>query len=280
MRIGFIGLGNIGKPMAKHLTDKEFELQVFDVFEDPVQELTKLGATAVAPKEMAEQCDIIGICVRDNSDVESLLYEQGMLEAATANTIFAIHSTVTRQGLEQWAQDASDSGVHLIDAPITGGAQGAEDGSLIYMLGGRKEIVERCMPIFNHSAKSIVHAGDLGTGIVLKLAINSMTYSAFIAIKEATELAKAAGLDPAVLYEVGQGNGVVTPFSHRFASGREQALQAVDDETLVSIFEPMGRLGEKDLDAALQTAAGLGIDMPNAENSRKLIMDTFVKRTT
>lgn len=280
MRTGFIGLGNIGKPMAKHLAGRDFELQVFDVFDEPVQELVDLGATAATPQQIAKECDVIGLCVRNNADVEDLLFKQGMLDAAPADTVFAIHSTVTRQGLESWAVKAAEQKIHVIDAPITGGAQGAEEGSLIYMLGGPAEIVERCKPIFNHSAKNIVHAGDLGTGIVLKLAINSMTYSAFIAIKEATELAKAAGLDPTVLYEVGQGNGVVTPFSHRFASGREQAIQACDDETLVSIFEPMGNLGEKDLDAALETATGLGVNMPNAENSRQLIMNTFVKRAT
>lgn len=280
MRAGFIGLGNIGKPMAKKLTGHDFELQVYDVFEEPIQELVADGATSVQPAEMAAHCDIIGVCVRNNADVEDLLYAQGMLAAAKADTVFAIHSTVTKQGLEKWAADGQEKGVHIIDAPITGGAAGAEAGELIYMVGGPHQVVERCKPVFSHSAKNIVHAGDLGNGIVLKLAINSMTYSAFIAVKEATELAKAAGLDTDLLYEVGQGNGVITPFSHKFASGRALAEQACDDETLKSIFEPTGNLGEKDLDAALETAAGLGVNMPYAKSSRQLIMDTFVKRGT
>ena len=278
MRAGFIGLGNIGKPMAKHLAGQDFELLVYDVSEAPVQELVALGATRATPADIARDCDIVGICVRDNQDVEALLYDEGMLDAASPDTLFAIHATVTHAALLRWSAEASTRGIHLFDAPITGGAHGAEAGELVYMLGGDANIVERCTPVFSHSAKKIVHAGELGTGIVLKLCINMMTYAAFNAINESTALAKAAGLDPDVLYEVGRDNGMVAEFNHRFISNREALMASCDDDTIRSIFEPFGKLGEKDLDAALETAASLSLELPNARHSRQLIMDTFIKR--
>ena len=278
MRVGFIGLGNIGKPMAKHLAGKGFDLQVFDVFEEPVNELVSLGASAASPANIARDCEIVGICVRDNKDVENLLYAEGMLEAATPDTIFAIHSTVTQAALTGWSATAKEKGIHLVDAPITGGAMGAEAGELVYMLGGDEAIVGRLKPVFKHSAKNIVHAGETGTGIVLKLCINMMTYSAFIAIRESQALAKAAGLEPEVLYEVGRGNGMVSDFNYRFISNRDAIFDGCDDDTVRTIFGPFGQLGEKDLDAALQTASALGLELPNAENSRRLILDTFIKR--
>ncbi|MEH6549761.1 MAG: NAD(P)-dependent oxidoreductase [Pseudomonadales bacterium] len=278
MRVGFIGLGNIGRPMARHLTGGDTVLQVYDVFEEPIQELVELGAESVSPAQMARDCDVIGICVRDNADVENLLYDEGMLDAATPATVFAIHSTVTQQGIYKWAEDARQKDLYLVDAPVTGGAIGAEAGELIYMVGAEEALFELCKPVFMHSAKNIVHAGGLGTGIALKLCINMMTYSAFIAIRESTELAKAAGLDPEVLYEVGRGNGMVSDFNHRFISGHEAVFASCDDETVRSIFEPFGKLGEKDLAAALQTAQALNVALPSAQHNSQLILDTFIKR--
>lgn len=277
LQVGFIGLGNIGKPMAKNLAG-EVELSVYDVFEEPIQELVAMNARRATLPEIAQRCDIIGICVRDNKDVENLLYgEQGLLANGTPDTILAIHSTITQQGLKHWARDALRHQMEVIDAPITGGAIGAEARELIYMVGGDEQTLERCKPLFQPSAKDIIHAGGLGAGIALKLCINMMTYSSFIAVLESTRLAEAAGLDPEVLFEVGRGNGVIGDFNHRFISNRAAIFDGCDEETVRSIFEPFGKLGEKDLDAALETAAALGLELPAAAHNRQLILDTFIK---
>ena len=276
--VGFIGLGNIGKPMASNLIGDAFEVSVYDVNPAPVAELLALGAHSASLDEIARHCDIIGICVRDNNDVDKLLYgDTGLLVNATAGTVIAIHSTVTQQALRQWAADAAARRLLLIDAPVTGGAHGAEARELVYMVGGDSDILERCRGLFNTSAKSIVHAGDLGAGIALKLCINMMTYSSFIALLESTRLAEAAGLDPEVLYQVGQANGVVADFNHRFISNRGAVFDGCDAATARAIFEPFGKLGEKDLDAAIETAAALGLELPAATSNRQLIMDTFIK---
>ncbi len=278
MQVGFIGLGNIGKPMAKNLLGEPFELTVYDVDEEAVEELVALGARRAGIVEMAQRCEVIGICVRDNRDVESLLYgDEGLLANATPDTVLAIHSTITQQALQQWVRDAGQYQVKVIDAPITGGAHGAVARELVYMVGGDEQTLERCRPVFTTSAKNIIHAGELGAGIALKLCINMMTYSSFIAVLESTRLAEAAGLDPEVLFEVGRGNGVIGDFNHRFISNRSAVFEGCDEATARSIFEPFGKLGEKDLDAALETAAGLGLDLPAATCNRRLILDTFIK---
>jgi 3-hydroxyisobutyrate dehydrogenase len=264
--------------MAKNLLGEAFDVLVYDVAATPIKELVGLGARSASLAEMAQQCDVIGICVRDNNDVESLLYgEQGLLAHGAPGTVFAIHSTVTQQALKQWAADAAEQQLVVVDAPITGGAHGAEAGELVYMVGADAATLERCRAVFNTSAKSIVHAGQLGAGIALKLCINMMTYSSFIAVLESTRLAQAAGLDPEVLYRVGQANGVIGDFNHRFISNRAAVFDGCDPATAQAIFEPFGKLGEKDLDAALETAAALGLDLPAASINRRLIMGTFTK---
>jgi 3-hydroxyisobutyrate dehydrogenase len=277
--IGFIGLGNIGKPIARHLIQGSFQLHVFDVFPEAVNELVALGAVAADPVEMAQTCDYIGICVRDDKDVESLFYgEHGLLAALRPDTIVAIHSTVTQAGLLKWAAQAFDKQVTIIDAPITGGASGADAGTLCYMVGGKIETLEQCRDYFNTSADKIVHAGELGTGIALKLCNNLITYAEFTAMSEATRLAEAAGLSVDVLREVGKSNGVINEQMHMMVSNRNALAAGCTDEQMDEIFGPFGRLGRKDLECAIETAASLGVSMPATELVRDMIEDVFLNK--
>ena len=190
---GFIGLGNIGQPMAQHLNASNFPLMVFDHFPEAMASLVEAGAKAASnAAEIAQYCNYIGLCVRDDNDVNDLLYgDQGILEYSTAGTLIAIHSTVTQASLLRWASDAAAKDIHLIDAPMTGGANGAEAGTLCYMVGGESAQIEQCRPYLNTSAAKIIHAGNLGAGIALKLCNNLITYSQFTAMSEATRLAEA-----------------------------------------------------------------------------------------
>ena len=277
--IGFIGLGNIGKPIARHLIQGSFQLHVFDVFPEAVVDLVALGAVAADPVEMAQTCDYIGICVRDDKDVESLLYgEHGLLAALRPDTIVAIHSTVTQAGLLKWAAQAAEQQVTIIDAPITGGASGADAGTLCYMVGGKIETLEQCRDYFNTSADKIVHAGELGTGIALKLCNNLITYAEFTAMSEATRLAEAAGLSVDVLREVGKSNGVINEQMHMMVSNRNALAAGCTDEQMDEIFGPFGRLGRKDLECAIETAASLGVSMPATELVRDMIEDVFLNK--
>lgn len=279
MSIGFIGLGNIGKPMAKHLLQLGEPVHVYDVFEPGMQELAGLGAVAAAsPAALAKECRHIGLCVRDDRDVEQLLYGAGgLLDNAAAGTLIAIHSTVTQAGILRWRRDAAEHGIDLIDAPITGGAGGAEQGTLCYMVGGDVTLLERCRAIFMTSAEKIVHAGPVGAGIALKLCNNLMTYAAFAAMHEAANLARECGLSLESLHAVGQSNGVVTPQMYSFVTGRD-AVAAQGEQALEQAFGPFARLGEKDLEAALQSGRQLGLEMPATECVQGIIGKVFLKR--
>ena len=196
MNVGYIGLGNIGKPSARHLIGDDYQAHVYDLVPEAVAELSAAGAVACASvAELAGACVHIAICVRDEAQVAALLYsDDGIFAHVAKDTLVAIHSTVTRDAILKWAADAGAAGMELIDAGISGGAQGAEAGSLVYMVGGDADTVARARPIFETSAERIIHAGELGAVMVLKLCNNLVTYAEFMAMSEATWLAEACGM--------------------------------------------------------------------------------------
>ncbi len=279
MKTAFIGLGNIGFPMAKNLVTSEFDCMVYDVFEKPVEALVKKGALkANNLKELAEFADVIGVCVRDDNDVNNLLHgDEGLLAHCKDGAIIAIHSTVTQQSMIEWGELGLKHNIHIVDAPITGGQQGAQDKTLCYMCGGEEVVVEKLKPVLETSAKSIVHAGKVGDGIVLKLCNNLINYAAFTAVDEATRLASKAGLNHELVYEVGEVNGIVTEMMKRFVTGRDGLKPACSDEDFRGIFEPFAKLAVKDLDAAVQCAKSFDTTLPTTEKVLDGITDVFLK---
>ena len=280
MNVGYIGLGNIGKPSAMHLICDAFDAHVYDVYQPAVDELVGAGATGCASvAELAAACRHIGVCVRDDAQVEELLYGGGgILANARADSVVAIHSTVTRARLLRWADEAAQKNIRLLDAPVTGGAHRAADGTLCYMVGGEEADLEACTPVFNTSAEKIVHAGALGSGIALKLCNNFMQYTEFVAMAEATRLAEACGLSVDVLREVGLSNGVVNEQMHMFVSGRNSLAVSCSDDEMEQFFGALGRLGRKDLECALSTAAEKGVVLPTAEYVRDRIENVFLAK--
>ncbi len=280
-RVGYIGLGNIGKPSAVHLLKGDWETCVYDIYAPAVEELVARGAVACeTPGAMAAVCDHIGICVRDDAQVESLLYGgDGLLANARPGLLIAIHSTVTEEGLQRWAVDAAESQVELIDAAISGGAAVAEKGGLCYMVGGSEEALERATPVFMTSAHKVVHAGKLGCGMLLKVCNNMMTYAEYLAISESARLALAGGLTVEMLREVGQINGVVCEGMYLFALGNTMMSSTeAPGEEVVKHFDVFGRLAEKDLDCALAAAEGLGVALPATQQLRDVVYKLFMGR--
>lgn len=276
--VGYIGLGNIGKPCAQRMIGDTFAAHVFDVYEPAVAELVALGAVGCrSVAELASACEHIGICVRDDAQVEELLYgDEGILANAGTGTLVAVHSTVTQANLIRWSLEAQEHGIRLLDAPITGGAHRAADGTLCYMVGGEEADLALCTPIFETSAEKVVHAGQIGSGIALKLCNNFIQYTEFVAMAEATRLAEACGLSVDVLREVGLSNGVVNEQMHSFVSGRNSLALSGFGKEMEQYFRTMGELGHKDLSCALDTAADKGVKLPTAEFIRARIVDVFL----
>lgn len=278
--VGYIGLGNIGAPCAERLITDGFNAHVFDVFADAMEPLVAKGAIgAGSVGELAQACEHIGICVRDDAQVEALLYgDEGIFVNAGSGTQVSIHSTVTQSHLLRWHHEAKEKGIDLIDAPITGGAHRAADGTLCYMVGGSEAQVATGTPIFETSGEKVVHAGPVGSGIALKLCNNFIQYTEFVAMAEATRLAQACGLSVDVLREVGLSNGVVNEQMHMFVSGRNSLALTCSEEDMAQFFGVMGKLGEKDLDCALRTAQERDVVMPTAEFIRDRIEAVFLAK--
>ena len=279
--IGYIGLGNIGGPTAKHLINDDFNLYVYDLSEDAVRALTDEGAYACSSiPELASKCEHIGLCVRDDKDINNILYgSDGILENANLGTLIAISSTISHASLAQWETDVTQAGMSLVDAPISGGAHGAAAGTLVYMVGCSQKDYERAQPVFETSAELVIHAGKLGSGTTLKLANNLMTYAQLIAVSEAFALAEAHAVDPKLLFEISAINGVVNQNTQMFISARNDLFASGGVDLVKEFMSGNAGLGEKDLKCAIESAQASGIELPLTRLSQNLIKGVFLNET-
>src|ERR1700738_5173718 len=274
MSVGFIGLGNIGRPMAMHWAAGPQPLVVFDVVPQATAELVAAGAKSAATvAELAREAAIIGICVRDDKDVEQVLSgTAGILENARRDTVVLVHSTVKQESILEWHDRGKTKGIQIVDASVS---RATLPNKFCYMLGGDAALVERCRPLLATGGNAVVHAGPVGAAIALKLCNNMMTYASFIAIHEAYKLALAFGIDPELLHQVSNTNGVITPSMAGFIRARGHiAKQGAD--VLQTAFGPHGALGRKDMAGPLVSAEKEAESIPGAQKTEELIADVFV----
>ncbi len=204
MTAGFIGLGRMGKPMARNALQGGFDTVVFDPRSEPVDELVALGATAAgSPKDVAARADITGIVVKSDETVDEVITgPDGILRGARPGSVIAIHTTVEPRTVLRMAETAKEKGVEVIDAPISGGQHGAESAALCYMVGSDEALLERCRPLFATSGPEIHHLGGLGRGSAMKVVHQVVVCLHILAAKEGMELAEASGLDLRQVQEV------------------------------------------------------------------------------
>jgi 3-hydroxyisobutyrate dehydrogenase len=265
-RVGFIGLGNIGKPMALRLAAADgIELTVYDVAPDPVAELEKAGARAAASvAALAGEVDIVCVMVRDDDQVRDVLGE--ILGVGAEGQTVVIHSTVGPDTPAQLADTAARHGVKVVDAPVSGGAMGAADGTLAIMVGGSDEAFAAARPALDAMGSLVTHAGPIGSGTKFKLARNLMHFVAFTAATEAQRLAEAAGLDLVELGKVVRHTDAITGGPGAIMHRATTAPIAKDD-FWYGVFEHVTALGEKDLTFAIALADELDVDVPMAREA-------------
>lgn len=196
-KVGFIGLGTMGKPMATNILKAGFALTVYDLREEPVRELAMLGATpARSPREVAEQAEIIELAVPDDAAVEAaVLGTDGALSGAGEGSVIAVHSTIHPDTVRHIAELAKPKGVEVIDAQMSGGQAGAVAATLCFMVGGDRAALERCRPVFASMGAHIFHLGPLGMGAMAKAAQQAITVINVLASSEGFRLAEQAGVD-------------------------------------------------------------------------------------
>jgi 3-hydroxyisobutyrate dehydrogenase-like beta-hydroxyacid dehydrogenase len=264
LRAGFIGLGNIGKPLASHLVPTGFETTLYDIAEEPVRELEKAGAKAAqSPRELAENADVIGICVPEDRHVRAVMTgEDGILAGASPGTVVAIHSTVLPATVLELAEQAAPRGVSLLDACVTGGEQRAAEGVVTYLVGGDASVLAKARPFLDASSETVIHAGELGNGAKLKLCINVVTYIQWAAAYEGCKLAMATGLPTEVFEEAGRANGQLTELQLRYLVGVKLPGEARASEAYQRVVRGHMHTAEKDLAWALQLARESGLTLP------------------
>ncbi|MGW0047576.1 NAD(P)-dependent oxidoreductase [Nocardia cyriacigeorgica] len=266
-RIGFIGLGSMGAPMAKRLLDWPGGLTVCDMRAEAVTPFTDAGAeSASSAAELAAKCAVISVVVVDDAQVRQVVGE--LLETAAPGTTVAVHSTISDSTAVELAARCAEHGVELVDAPVSGGAPGANRGALAVMVGGSETAFARVREPFGCFGDLIVHAGPVGAGTRMKLARNLLHFVAFTAATEAQRLAEAAGLDLTTLGKVVRHSDAVTGGPGAIML-RDRTGPIAEGDFWLPIMSHVRGLGDKDLALALDLGKRLGIDLPLAALARE-----------
>jgi 3-hydroxyisobutyrate dehydrogenase len=206
-RIGFIGLGIMGSGMARNLLKAGFEVRVWNRSHAKMDALVPDGAiTTATPAQLAADSALIITCVSDSPDVEQVvLGEQGVINGANAGSLLIDMSTISPQSTRMIAAKLAERNVQMLDAPVSGGSEGAARGTLSIMVGGEAAQVERAMPVFQAMGKTITHVGELGAGQTVKLANQILVVGNCLAMCEALLFAQAGGVDLQKTYSALQG---------------------------------------------------------------------------
>ena len=262
LKLGYIGLGNQGAPMAKRLVDWPGGLIVFDVRAESMTPLAEAGATLADSVADVAAADVISVTVLTDAQVRTVVSE--LADHAKPGTVIAIHSTIEPSTAGELAEQLRPRGIHVVDAPVSGGAGAAAKGELAVMVGADDDAYEVVKPVFKQWASMVVRAGEPGAGTRMKLARNMLTYIGFAAAFEAAKLAEAAGID---LQKLGR----VVRHSDAQSGGpgailvRDDTKPLQSDHFVYDMFVHTRGLADKDLRLALELGEATGVDLPLAE---------------
>lgn len=256
LRVGYIGLGIMGKAMARNILKAGFPLVVHNRSRRAVDELVSEGAEAAfSPAEVAEKVHVVFTNLPDSPDVEQVaLGQNGVIAGAHSGLIFVDHSTIKPSTARRIAEKLGEAGVPALDAPVSGGDIGARNGTLTIMVGGDQEALEKVRPVLEAEGKTITHIGGPGSGQIAKAANQVMVAAQMVAMGELLILAQKAGADPRKVVEAIRGGAAqcwtldVKP-PRLFAGNRQPGFKA--------------RMQAKDLQIILETAREYGVALPS-----------------
>lgn len=269
-KIAFIGLGNMGKPMAENLLKHGYDLQIFDLNQAVLTEMAQKGAKiATTPLDASANVDMVITMLPAGQHVKSVyLGETGLLNHLAKNTLVVDCSTIAVSDAKEVAQAAKQHGIDFLDAPVSGGTAGAAAGTLTFIVGGSEQAFERAQPVLEAMGKNIFHAGDQGAGQVAKICNNMLLGILMAGTAEALNLGVKNGLDPKVLSDI-----------MLQSSGRNWTLEVYNPYPNVMANVPsskgytggfMSKLMHKDLNLAKQTAQSTGVDIPMGSQATEL----------
>lgn len=254
-KIGFIGLGIMGKPMSKNLLKAGYDLVVCDVVKAAVDEVVAAGAKAApTPKAVAEQADIIITMLPNSPHVKQVvLGENGVIEGAKSGAIVIDMSSIAPLVSREVSAKLAEKGIEMLDAPVSGGEPKAIDGTLSVMVGGKQEIFDKCYDVMKAVAGSVVRTGEIGAGNVTKLANQVIVALNIAAMSEALVLASKAGVEPDLVYQAIRGG-----------LAGSTVLDAKAPLVMDRNFNPGFRINLhiKDLNNVLETSHEIGVPLP------------------
>ena len=253
--VGLVGLGIMGRPMARNLMKADYSLTVYDVVGTAVEELATEGAKpASSSREVAQDNPVVITMVPDSADSEAaILGPNGVLEGASSGSTIIDMSSIAPGSSQKIGAACDEAGVHFLDAPVSGGEPKAVDGTLAIMVGGKKEVFDRYTDLLGVMGASIVLCGGYGAGNTTKLANQIIVAANIEAVGEALVLAKKAGLDPNVVCDAIKGG-----------LAGSTVMDAKAPMMIAGDFKPgfRIRLHQKDLHNALLTGKELGVPLP------------------
>ncbi len=263
LKVGYIGLGLMGKSIARNILKAGFPLVVHNRSRAAVDELVAEGATAATtPAEVARQVDVVFTNLPDSPDIERVvLGPQGILEGAHAGLIFVDNSTIKPATAREVSRRLAEAGVAALDAPVSGGDIGARNATLSIMVGGPDAALETVRPVFEAMGKTITHVGEAGSGQVAKAANQIMVAAQMVAMGELLVLAQKTGTDPVKVIQAIRGGAAqcwtldVKP-PRLFAGNRQPGFKA--------------RMQAKDLNIVLETAREYGVALPSTAVNAQL----------
>jgi len=263
LTLGFIGLGLMGKPMAGHLLKAGFPLIVHNRSQAALKELVKLGAQeATSAKDVAAAAEIVFTCLPDSPDVEKVvLGPNGIMEGAKPGLIVIDHSTIKPETARHVAQVLAAKGMPFLDAPVSGGQLGAENGTLTIMVGGDAAALERARPALEAYGKTITHIGDSGAGQVAKCCNQMMVAAQMAAMAELLIFARKSGVDPRKVVQAIRGGAAQCWALDKkpdllFAGNRQPGFKAY--------------MQVKDMHIVMETAKAIGMPLPATEVTTNL----------
>ena len=266
MKIGFIGLGIMGKPMVKNLLKAGHEILAFDIVQSHVDSVMEFGVKeASSPAEVAKECGMVITMLPNSPHVKTVVMgENGVLEGAKEDTILIDMSSIAPQASQEIAKACAEKGVRMLDAPVSGGEPKAVDGTLSIMVGGDKELFESVKDILLTMGSSAVYCGKVGAGNTTKLANQVIVAANIAALSEALMLAKKSGVDPNLVFDAIQGglagSTVMNAKAPMMLSGNYQPGFKID-------------LHIKDLNNAIETGHNVGSPLPLTAAVMEMMMN-------
>jgi len=254
-KIGFIGLGIMGRPMAKNLLKAGFSLVVYDLNKEAVEDVVKAGAaSADSSRDVAQSTEVIIIMVPDSPEVrEVVLGKDGVLEGVKSGSLVIDMSSINPLVSQEIARELKKKGVDMLDAPVSGGEPGAIQGTLAIMVGGEEKTYKECLKVFEPMGKNVVYVGPIGAGGFTKLVNQIIVALNIAAVGEAFTLGVKAGLDPQMIFQAIRGG-----------LAGSTVLETKAPMIIGRNFKPgfKIKLHHKDLNNALSTAKDLKVPLP------------------